>query len=103
MFGAAAVEVGADGDDDAEVAVGGSGGQQPRALRRLVTGTVLAAVSTAAMVAVTLPMNAQGDERGGKGGGVPAVAAPGSARTGQAPLSDEEIDRARSLIAPFAR
>ncbi|GHE60973.1 hypothetical protein [Streptomyces capitiformicae] len=74
-------------------------GARRSALRRLVAGTALAVTSavtsTAAMVAVTLPMNAQGDERAGKG--TLAVADPGSTGTGQSPLSDDEIDRARAI------
>jgi hypothetical protein len=53
------------------------------ALRRLCAGTALAVVGTAAMVAVTLPMNATGDE--GEGAGRTGVAPSTSASTSATP------------------
>jgi hypothetical protein len=90
-------------------------------LRRLVAGTAVAVVGTAAMVAVTLPMNAAGDEgdegaaaRTGVAPSATAASAPSSpyasspaavngngegngmgSGTGVDPLTDAEIDRAR--------
>lgn len=87
--------------------------QHRTALRRLVAGTALAVVGTAAMVAVTLPMSAAGDEGEGtaRTGVTPSASASATpadespapyaappatgSGTGADPLTDDEIDRAR--------
>ncbi|CAL9647523.1 hypothetical protein [Streptomyces sp. enrichment culture] len=94
--------------------------QHRRALRQLFVGTALAVVGTAAMVAVTLPMNAAGDQgaEAARTGVAPSATAPATphaspsgagtatesadttvrttgAGVGADPLTDEEIARAR--------
>ncbi|MEU0331937.1 Tat pathway signal sequence domain protein [Streptomyces sp. NPDC006193] len=88
-----------------------------RHLGKALAGTALAAVGTAAMVAVTLPGQAGADASGGTGGGVraagragpgPDAVRPGVVErapaerehgTGRDPLTDDEMRRAETIAA----
>jgi hypothetical protein len=92
----------------------GKTGTAGRGVRRALIGGGIAVVATVAMIAITLPLNASGDDHSGDGVNAAASGAPGGAatpttatsenaaptgeeQTGRGPLTKAEVDRAKSI------
>jgi len=92
----------------------GETGTAGRGVRRALIGGGIAVAATVAMIAITLPLNASGDDHSGDGVNAAASGAPGGAatpttatsenaaptgeeQTGRGPLTKAEVDRAKSI------